>query len=181
MKKSIVFTALLLSCGIAMADKQPITPDVTLLLAQQGHSKAQYMMGHYYSEGIGVNQDLKKAFEWYQLSAQQGYRDAQFNLATAYDTGEGVKQDLVQAAFWYEQAAMQGEGAAAYNLAIMFDEGAGVKADKVKAATWMNLAQLLQYDLADQAWQEMGLLLSKEVRNKADSDSKALFAKIPTQ
>ncbi|WP_410249960.1 tetratricopeptide repeat protein, partial [Acinetobacter baumannii] len=33
--------------------------------AEQGNEKAQNNLGAIYALGIGVNQDYKKAFEWY--------------------------------------------------------------------------------------------------------------------
>lgn len=175
--KAVIVSAALFIASHSMAN-EPISADVTRMLAEQGHSKAQYMLGQYYSEGYGVTQNLSEAFAWYRRSAEQGYRDAQFALATAYDTGEGVAQNLALAANWYKEAALQGDGAAAYNLGIMYDEGAGVAADKQQALSWLKLAILLKHEMAEEALQQTSALLAPALLQQADQNAQDLLQQI---
>ena len=54
-----------------------------------------------YYEGIGVDQDYRKAFEWVQRAAKQGYTNAQTDLAIMYESGKGVDQNYEKAMQWY--------------------------------------------------------------------------------
>ena len=44
----------------------------TMVLAEQGDVDAQYNLGLYYQYGRGVEQNSKKAVEWYAKAAEQG-------------------------------------------------------------------------------------------------------------
>ncbi len=46
-------------------------------LAEQGHAKAQYNVGHMYRNGHGVPQDYSEAMRWYRKAADQGLARAQ--------------------------------------------------------------------------------------------------------
>ena len=67
-----------------------------------------------YSNGQGVEQDYKKAVEWYRKAAEQGHADAQNNLGFMYYTGQGVEQDYKKAVEWYRKAAEQGHADAQF-------------------------------------------------------------------
>ena len=62
--------------------------------AQSGDSEAQYKLGECYFNGDGIEQDYKKAVEWYEKSANQGYAKAQNNLGFCYGKGYGVEKNL---------------------------------------------------------------------------------------
>ncbi|CAO3614400.1 unnamed protein product [Cunninghamella blakesleeana] len=48
--------------------------------AEHGYAKGQYACGYYSETGIGVNKDLNRAIQWYQLAAQQNYQKAIIRL-----------------------------------------------------------------------------------------------------
>jgi uncharacterized protein len=50
--------------------------------ANQGHDKAQYMLGIMYENGYGVNMDDKIALTWYKKAADQGNPDAIAQMKT---------------------------------------------------------------------------------------------------
>ena len=77
-------------------------------LATNNDAVAQLILGECYYFGWGVEQDYKKAVEWYKKSAEQGNAVAQCNLGVGYVIGQGVEQDYKKAVEWYEKAAMQG-------------------------------------------------------------------------
>ncbi len=41
--------------------------------ADKGLPKAQFMMGHYHEEGVGVRPDQDSALIWYRRAAQGGH------------------------------------------------------------------------------------------------------------
>jgi len=46
------------------------------LLAEQGDANAQYNLGVFYDNGLGVPQDKVRAYMWFNLSAAQGREGA---------------------------------------------------------------------------------------------------------
>ncbi|MBF0585254.1 MAG: SEL1-like repeat protein, partial [Magnetococcales bacterium] len=45
--------------------------------AEQGDTKAQYLLGAGYAEGRGVLQDFQEAVQWFQKAADKGDAEAQ--------------------------------------------------------------------------------------------------------
>ena len=73
--------------------------------AEQGHTEAQFNLGHSYATGEGVLQDDVAAVAWFHKAAEQGYAKAQYNLGFMCATGRGVSRDLVEAVEWWFKAA----------------------------------------------------------------------------
>ncbi|MDE6260595.1 MAG: sel1 repeat family protein [Oscillospiraceae bacterium] len=78
-----------------------------LALAEAGYPLAECQVGYFYYDGLGVEKDLPKAFEWTKRAAEHGDRDGQYNLAFFYEEGIGTEADLDMAKYWYQQAAEQ--------------------------------------------------------------------------
>jgi len=70
------------------------------LAAEQGEVSAQFYMGVFYQEGLGVSKDIKESIKWYRLAAEQGYAAAQIRLGRAYAHGKGVIEDKILAYMW---------------------------------------------------------------------------------
>lgn len=69
---------------------------------------AYYKLGLMYENGIGVNADLKKSFEYYREAANLGHAYAQCELGNIYAEGNSaVRQNVESAIFWYTKAADQ--------------------------------------------------------------------------
>ena len=49
-------------------------------MAEQGDTEAQYTLGYYYEDGIGVKEDKEKSFYWYKKAAEQGNKIAKVKL-----------------------------------------------------------------------------------------------------
>lgn len=84
-----------------------------LSLAEQGYPLAEYQIGYFYNNGLGVEKDLEKAVYWTRRAADHGDRDGQYNLACFHEDAIGVERDMEQAVFWYRKAALQN-----HNLAM---------------------------------------------------------------
>lgn len=63
---------------------------LVLEAANMDNSSAQLLLGCFYYNGEGVNQDLGKAYFYFKKSADKGNVLAQFNLAQCYLRGSGV-------------------------------------------------------------------------------------------
>ena len=100
---------------------------------QAGSLAAYHNMGNLYRKGLGVPQDLGKAFELYKYAAERGHPEDQSNLGVMLLNGDGVKQDPGQARFWLEQAAAQNWADAINRLGLMALKGQAGDEDPVRA------------------------------------------------
>lgn len=110
------------------------------LLAEQGHTDAQFYLGLLYGRGVGVHQDAIKAIEWFREAAEHGHVDAQYELGLAYAAGTAVTGDAKQAAHWWRAAAIGGNTDAQYNLGLLYAQGEGVVRNMMEAARWWHQA-----------------------------------------
>lgn len=108
--------------------------------ARQGNIAAQNAIGVCYYNGDGVEQDYKKAAEWFWKTAEKGNVTGQYNLGYMYDYGKGFEQDHQQALYWYQKAAGQGHKNSMNNLGVMYEFGRGVQKDYAQAAAWYKQA-----------------------------------------
>jgi TPR repeat protein len=109
-------------------------------LAEKGDTRAQFMMGTIYEQGLGVPKDLAAAARWYRRAADGGNASAQYNLGIFYQFGKGVPKDAKEAVRWLLKAADQGHGRAQNNLSTFYFTGVGVKRDPVEAWKWLTLS-----------------------------------------
>ena len=79
-----------------------------LKAANQNNSEAQYILGYFYTGGIGTKQDLTQSLKWYQKAAKNGHLNAKINLGFMYIAGQGTKVDYTKAAYWIKQAKDKG-------------------------------------------------------------------------
>ena len=75
--------------------------------AEQDNTDAQFSLANLYYKGVGVEQDCKKAFEWFKSAAELGFEKAQHNLASLYNNGDCVDKDLNKSLYWFIKAAEQ--------------------------------------------------------------------------
>ncbi|MDO8772285.1 MAG: tetratricopeptide repeat protein [Burkholderiaceae bacterium] len=102
--------------------------------SEQGHVRAQYMMGCV-AEG-----DAKRA-QWYLMAADHGDADAQSMMGLLCNCGIaevslGVTKDEAKAAQYYLKAAEQGHPSALREIAKMYSEGCGVEKNDQQALYW---------------------------------------------
>ena len=120
--------------------------------ANSGNADSQNQLGDAYFDGIGIEQDHAKAFEWYLRAAEQGHGKAQYNVAYAYANGIGAQKNTSEAIKWYGKSADQGIALAEYVLAKMFIGGQYLEQDLTKGLDLLHKASnqgldLAQYDL----------------------------------
>ncbi|HEY9159550.1 MAG TPA: tetratricopeptide repeat protein [Desulfomonilia bacterium] len=85
--------------------------------AEHGDVFAQYELAKKYHEGIGVDKDIRKAFNLYLKAAEHGHVEAQFITATFFDKGcAGIEPNNDEAYKWYLKAASQGHARAQFEV-----------------------------------------------------------------
>ena len=72
--------------------------------AEMGNAWAQMYYGGSLKKGVGVEQNLPAAAEWFRKSADQGCTVAFYELAVCSENGEGVDRNLDEALAWYRKA-----------------------------------------------------------------------------
>ncbi len=82
------------------------------------NAEQQFMLGHAYYVGDGVDQDLAKAIACYTKAAELGHAQAQFNLGLCYMQGIGVEPSEAHAEKWFRKAAEQNVIEAFYPLGL---------------------------------------------------------------
>lgn len=85
-------------------------PGLNLIIKQadEGLPPAQNQLGEIYYNGLGVPQDLPRAFSLFQAAAMQNYAPAQYNLGLAYLNGQGVQANMVEGCQWLSSSASLG-------------------------------------------------------------------------
>lgn len=89
----------------------------------KGYTLAAVELGLLYDNGLGVDADLKKALELYQVAADAGWGVAYSNIGDLYRLGLGVEKDEAKALEHYDQAIAKGNEAALGRKAMMLAEG----------------------------------------------------------
>ncbi len=109
-------------------------------LAERGDHRAMYALGSMYSEGHGVEKDLKKAYELFSEAAKNGRADAMYKLGLMYEHGQGVEQNSKKAIRYYKKSAQKGYPLAQYRFGLMYEKGFGVKQNIINAYAWLVIA-----------------------------------------
>lgn len=108
--------------------------------AVKGDTDAQNRLGVMYLSGLGVSNNPREAFRWFEMAARAGAARAQYDLAKLYLKGEGVARDVDRAVDWLEKAAERNHPEAQLLLATLLEKGEGLETDKVEALKWYGLA-----------------------------------------
>ena len=110
------------------------------MAADLGNAEALFNLGVFYTEGMGVDQDLPKAADFFYRAARRHHADARYAYADMCANGIGVEQDLEKAVKWFTAAAEQGHVDAMFRLGQMYEEGQGVAVDLDQARQWYRAA-----------------------------------------
>ncbi|VGO22041.1 tetratricopeptide repeat protein [Pontiella sulfatireligans] len=166
--------------------------------AQQGHAKANNLIGECYAHRlVGLPKNEKAAFHHFKLAAGKGDPKAMYNLGQAYYSGCATPKnhelalkwfrrgalagnswaqvymtffcnDLAVIFKWNEKAARQGNAAALRDMAMTYLYGRGVAKDKVKAYAF--------YSMMDKCWEdEAGIAFKEKMRLKQQLTSDQLL------
>ncbi len=121
------------------AKNYQVAAKLWLKAAKEGHVRAQNGLGVLYRDGLGVDQNPKKAISWFYMSADNGYAYGMDNLASIY-IDQGRSRDMeVEAYKWLFIAT-----------AINFDERANYKLYLL--STKLARSEILQAQDGAQSW-----------------------------
>jgi localization factor PodJL len=144
--------------------------------AAQGLAPAEFRLGLFYQNGLGIPRDLDAASSWYLKAAQQGNVSAMYNLALLAANG---KPDYPTAARWFKKAAEFGLHNSQYNYAVLLAYGLGVKQDLVSSYAWFAIAAAQGDHGAAEKQDEVGAKLNSKQLSAANDVVTAFHAKTP--
>lgn len=112
--------------------------------AEQGHYKAQLVLGGLYIEGRGVSKNEQEGAQWVSKSAEQGHLKAQYALAQLYRDGRGVPKNAVIAYALYDVASRDGHVAATRERDALITQMSAehIAQGKLLAAQWQKAAPI---------------------------------------
>jgi len=125
--------------------------------ARQGMANAQYNLGHFYLQGLGVEQDTSKTIEWWQQSALQDYAPAQHNIGTAYFEGIGVTQNIETAQQWFSRCSELGSSTCQESLATVMQSIAEKGNDPSNSAGSQNQTSEDQIPVTEQNTEQQNI------------------------
>lgn len=126
-----------------------------LNIGGSGRAEALFNLANMYTQGVGVNQDLKKGLGLYQLSAEAGSRSAAYQLGVIYLSSSDF-QNEEQARHWLTVAALDGDSDAAELLVGLDNNDPSDPMSEVQALDPMSEVQaLLMNGEAEQALEKL--------------------------
>ncbi|GES92221.1 Sel1-like repeat protein [Rhizophagus clarus] len=104
--------------------------------------ESQYLLGYYYSHGIGTEINKEKALELYKMAAKRNHSMAQNNLGDLYKNDKFFKK----AFYWYDKAAEDNDNMIAqYNIGQCYELGIGIDKNYFKAFCYYENSYKLDY------------------------------------
>jgi TPR repeat protein len=88
-----------------MGIENRITKSSIFQFSKIGSPITQYNLALRYKNGIGVQVDLRRAFNLFHISALKNYAPAQYQLGLAFRNGAGVRENQELARYWFKKAS----------------------------------------------------------------------------
>jgi uncharacterized protein len=120
-------------------DPRSVIPGLSLL-AHDGDSQAQLLLGQLLINGVGASRDPVRALHWFMEAARALHPMAINMVGRCHEYGLGTPVNFEEAAKWYHRAATYDCDWAIYNYAHLLASGRGVPKDRAAAFTWFRLA-----------------------------------------
>lgn len=160
MKKYIILTLGILSLNLAngqtadelnIQSKELLTNrdyekalPILIKSAELGNSEAQYNLGYFLQNGVGITKNEKEAFKWYKKSSENGFNDGHYAMMMAYGNGQGIEINSDKAFEYALKCANNNDATCMWNVVNCYLTGNGVNTDILKFKEWIiKLAKLL--------------------------------------
>ena len=97
-----------------------------------------YKLGRMYRYGLGTDEDIPQALEYFSRSAKHGNKNARRMIAIEQLSGEYIPQDVNKAVETLTELAENGDAVSAYRLGKLYLFGAdGIERDVPQAIQWL--------------------------------------------
>ncbi|WP_298867396.1 PDZ domain-containing protein [uncultured Gimesia sp.] len=154
------------SQGIVKRDMKQAVKWITKA-AEGGNHESQSQMAWLYNrgEGVEVEVDHERGFQFAKSSAEGGYPAGQAELGRCYYFGWGTDKDSKLAVQWWQRAADQNDARAMFNLGRAFEQGYGVDKSLTQAFHWWKKSAESGYPMAQT---QVGLCYQRSIGTKQD-------------
>jgi hypothetical protein len=133
--------------------------------ADQGHSEAQYILGHCLFTGTGIDKDETAATVWWEKAAQSNL-NARTSLGLCYLNGRGVQKNHSKGIEYLRGSADDGDNWAQYYLGSqLFDGG---ESTNIEAAIY-------RMDQSAESGNSNAVVALKEMKGKLAKDALTVF------
>ncbi|MFI3231673.1 MAG: tetratricopeptide repeat protein [bacterium] len=103
-------------------------------------SYSQYQLAIMYHNGLGVEKDLARAVELYELSADNGYVESAKIVADMYYIGDEIDKNSSKALYYYQKCNSIDMYITQYYIGNIYFAGSGTEQDYVQALNWYKKA-----------------------------------------
>jgi TPR repeat protein len=112
--------------------------------AELGNAEAQYNLGYFLQNGVGIAKNEKEAFEWYKKSSENGFNDGHYAMMMAYGNGIGTEVDAEKAFEYALKCANNDDATCMWNIVNCYKQGLGVPKNTNKMLQWATKLSLLE-------------------------------------
>lgn len=112
--------------------------------AELGNAEAQYNLGYFLQNGVGITKNEKEAFEWYKKSSENGFNDGHYAMMMAYGNGIGTEIKSEKAFEYALKCASNNDATCMWNIVNCYKQGLGVTKDTNKMLEWATKISLLK-------------------------------------
>jgi hypothetical protein len=109
-------------------------------MAEKGNMDGMVATAVTLIEGLGVDVDEKKGFEWLEKATQAGNAQAQYEMGVCYYNGDPIPEDESKAFAYFKLAAEQHHQAGMFMYGDCLLDGIGCEKDVAKSIPWIYAA-----------------------------------------
>ena len=112
--------------------------------AELGSGEAQYNLGYFLQNGVGISRNENEAFEWYKKSSDNGFNDGHYAMMMAYANGSGTEANMEKAFEYALKCANNNDATCMWNIVNCYKQGLGITKDTSKMLNWAKKLSLLE-------------------------------------
>ncbi|MBF6640238.1 sel1 repeat family protein [Flavobacterium sp. J49] len=112
--------------------------------AELGNAEAQYNLGYFLQNGVGIDKNEIEAFQWYKKSSENGFNDGHYAMMMAYGNGIGTEINNEKAFEYALKCAENNDATCMWNIVNCYKQGLGVTKNSSKMLEWATKLALLE-------------------------------------
>lgn len=133
----------------------------------------EYRIGKMYQYGLGTDENLEQAAEWFSKAAAKEHKYALYSLGMLYLQGKGVEQNEETAYGLLFRSYSKGNPYAAYELGKLYEAGCGTEKNQEKSencyrAAFLGFLNLEKKSKDDTLWYRIGCMYLHGIGTEAD-------------
>lgn len=141
--------------------------------AEEKNTYLEYRIGKMYQYGLGTEENLEQAAEWFFKAAAKEHKYALYSLGMLYLQGKGVEQDEETAYSLLFRSYSKGNPYAAYELGKLYAAGCGTEKNQEKSencyrAAFLGFLNLEKKSKDDTLWYRIGCMYLHGIGTEAD-------------